>query len=231
MVEQAGSMTEAAWREWDRLVVEATTASPWSTSEPAARYAPDYDLLTSLLTVPVRLGASTQSGLPAKAVDVWLAHELRRCGFAADEVWPRPSVPRVVPREVGLLRKALPKKLSEQLFARIDAGQVRGGVTSADANVLGKAYVKQVDVGMACQVVGVWQVRHEHQSLRSDVERAGGGAQTVFDTVRTGPQPQDAVRHLLQDQHEARECCRIEFVTVVETGEHRAAFGQPALSA
>jgi hypothetical protein len=87
---------QAAWRAFDELVAEAGTASPWRTNTLGEReFVPDYGLLERLLAVPIRLGATTQSGIPAKAVDVWVAHELRRAGFLADEVWPRATPPRV----------------------------------------------------------------------------------------------------------------------------------------
>ena len=41
------------------------------------------------------------------------------------------------------------KKLQTELFERIDAGKVRDGITGANANILGKAYEKQVDVAIA----------------------------------------------------------------------------------
>jgi hypothetical protein len=65
-------------------------------------------------------------------------------------VWPRATVPRVLPREVGLLRTASGvRTATEELFRRIDADTVRGGIASADAKILGKTYEKQVDVAMA----------------------------------------------------------------------------------
>lgn len=144
------SESDAAWAKFDELVASADLTSPWlHTQGEGPRYVPDVDLLEKLLTVPVRLALPTTSGAPAKAVDVWAAHELRRAGFDPDEVWPRPTEPRVLPYEVALLRRVLPKKLSAALFERIDAGKVRGGVTAADAYVLGKAYAKQVDVLIA----------------------------------------------------------------------------------
>jgi hypothetical protein len=114
--------------------------------------APDYQLLERLLAVPIRLGSTTQSGIPAKAVDVWVAHELRRAGFLADEVWPRATPPRVLPHEIALMRNPgsnMTAALSEEIFRRLESGAVRGGIVSNDAYVLGKAYAKQVDVLIA----------------------------------------------------------------------------------
>ncbi|MBX9245505.1 hypothetical protein ICW40_11900 [Actinotalea ferrariae] len=137
---------DLVWREFDALV-EFDRPQPWR-GDPNAderRFEPDLDLLGKLLEVPLRHGVSTQTGLPAKAVDVWLAAELRRAGFEPDEVWPRPMRPRVLPREVALLLADLPQDLRERIAQRITSGSA-GGAVSADASILGRAYYKQVDV-------------------------------------------------------------------------------------
>lgn len=148
---KADGQTARGWDEFDRLVaLHSTDDSPWEEAGSARRYVPEFALLESLLEVPIRLGLKTTTGMPAKAVDVWLAHELRRAGFERDEVWPRATAPRVLPREVALLRGAAGmRKLSTQLFDRIDRRLVGGGITGADAKILGKAYEKQVDVVIA----------------------------------------------------------------------------------
>jgi hypothetical protein len=147
------SHPQVAWRAFDNLVAEAGTASPWRTNALGEReLAPDYGLLERLLAVPIRLGSTTQSGIPAKAVDVWVAHELRRAGFLADEVWPRATPPRVLPHEIALMRHPasnMTATLSQQIFERLESGKVRGGIVANDAYVLGKAYAKQVDVLIA----------------------------------------------------------------------------------
>jgi hypothetical protein len=147
----AQNLSDEAWARFDALVGEAARSNPWDMHTGSLRFRPDYELLSRLLAVPIRLGAGTQSGIPAKAVDVWVAHELRRAGFDADEVWPRATEPRILPREVAMLRDApgVTQRVAAPLFDRIDSGHVRGGVTAANANVLGKAYVKQVDVVIA----------------------------------------------------------------------------------
>jgi hypothetical protein len=148
-----GSRTPRAWREFDHLVAEASTDSPWRTDALGERsFLPDYSLLANLLAVPVRLGSTTQSGMPAKAVDVWVAHELRRAGFLADEVWPRATSPRVLPHEIALMRNResnMTLELSEKIFERLESGKAKGGIVSSDAYVLGKAYAKQIDVLIA----------------------------------------------------------------------------------
>lgn len=147
------SKTREGWIEFDRLVaLRDTEGSPWWSERgiPELHFNPEFDLLEELLAVPIRLGLGTTSGMPAKAVDVWIAHELRRAGFLADEVWPRASTPRVLPREVALLRGVDGMRtISDGLFDRIDRGLVGKGVTGADAKILGKAYEKQVDVVIA----------------------------------------------------------------------------------
>lgn len=144
------SKPEEVWREFDRLVSQAASAPPWIGGAENPAFEPDYGLLQDLLAVPLRHGSTTQSGLPAKAVDVWVAHELRRAGFPFDEVWPRAVPPRVLPREVAMLRQAARvKSVVRDLFSKIDDDKLRAGIASADAKVLGRAYEKQVDVVMA----------------------------------------------------------------------------------
>jgi len=145
------SRTAEGWQEFDRIVSEWPLVSPWTRSgDGRAVFAAQSGLLEELLAVPIRLGLPTQSGMPAKAVDVWVAHELRRAGFLEDEVWPRSTAPRVLPREVAMLRSFKGMlDISKSLFERIDAGRVGGGITGADAKILGKAYEKQVDVVIA----------------------------------------------------------------------------------
>jgi hypothetical protein len=149
------SARSRAWRIFDELVArahrDAAGVSPWAEREGRVRYEPDLALLGRLLAVPVALDASTQSGVPAIALDVWVAYELRRAGFAADEVWPRASAPRVMPREISALLASLPAALREQVSARLVDGKKIAGIVGAEAKVLGKNYVKQVDV-----VISAW---------------------------------------------------------------------------
>lgn len=136
-----------AWAHFDQIVTSPVT-NPWVGRAHGRRFDPDFDVLRRLLSVPVELGLASNTGLPAKAVDVWLSRELRRAGFDPDAVWPRASDPRVVPREVALLVAKLPTKLREQVETRLTEGRA-GPAVSADASVLGKAYFKQVDVVIA----------------------------------------------------------------------------------
>ncbi len=120
---------EDAFTPFDPLLASTELTDPWTHAlgeTPA--YAPDYELLGKLLTIPVRAESLSESGRFARGIDAWLASELRRAGFGLDEVWPRAARPRVLPRD---LRRRI-----EQMPA----------VAPVDASVLGRAYGKQVDV-------------------------------------------------------------------------------------
>ena len=150
------SSKAAGWRLFDQIVADAPfrTENPWRLNDAgAAEYVPDYDTLRLLLAVPLLLRANSQSGVPALALDVWTAYEMRRAGFDPDRVWPRDEVPRVLPGEVTTLMSGLPKGLEAQVRERVATGKVRG-VTLASANLLGKNYVKQVDVVMSSWQTG-----------------------------------------------------------------------------
>ena len=129
-------------------VLRGTPArDPWrhARGEPP-RYEPDAGLLAALLSRPVRLAERSESDRFVPGIDIWLAHELRRAGFGPDEIWPRPERPRVLPREVGLLLDALPRKLADEVAERLSR---MGAVGPVRAKVLGRAYDKQVDVVLA----------------------------------------------------------------------------------
>lgn len=136
--------SDVVWDRFDELVA-GPMPSPWAvTADGTTVFVPDLSLLTELIAVPITAGSKIQSGLHAKAVDVWISRELRRAGFGVDEVWPRPSRPRVLPREVGLLLSSLPEDVRDDVARRMSGNPA--GVVSADASVLGRAYNKQVDV-------------------------------------------------------------------------------------
>lgn len=133
-------MFEAAIRARD------SATNPWQLNSDGRRYAPDYELLQTLLAIPIQAGSGSESGRFANAIDAWVANELRRAGFPPNEVWPRLIKPRVLPREVGLFIDGLPNALKTQVEAQL----VRNAkVAPRDANVLGRAYSKQVDVVIA----------------------------------------------------------------------------------
>ena len=145
---------DRAWALFDRIVDSAPErdSNPWrQEDDEGVRFEPDYDTLCRLLGVPALLQANSQSGVPALALDVWVAYELRRAGFEPDRVWPRAAAPRVLPREVLDFVRALPAKQSRDILERISVKGV-GGATAA--NILGKHYVKQVDVVMSSWATG-----------------------------------------------------------------------------
>jgi hypothetical protein len=150
------NLRDQGWAYFDAIVAAAPLrdANPWRASRrnPAdpPTYEPDYDTLELLLGVPVHLGATSQSGVPALALDVWVAYEFRRAGFDPDRVWPRAEPPRVLPAEVTLFVERLPRRERAALWAYIGRGH--GG--TGTANLLGKNYVKQVDVVMSSWATG-----------------------------------------------------------------------------
>jgi hypothetical protein len=144
------------WRLFDQIVTDAAlrAQNPWrQNADGAVGYVPDYATLCLLLGVPLHLGANSQSGVPALALDVWVAYEMRRAGFAPDSVWPRQQVPRVLPKDVSTLMAGLPRELQARVQDRVGSGKVKG-IASASANLLGKNYVKQVDVVMSSWETG-----------------------------------------------------------------------------
>jgi hypothetical protein len=136
-----------AFAGFDQVLADTPLTDPWSHQHGQTPvYAPNYPLLGRLLTVPVTEGRLSESGRFAKAIDAWLAHELRRAGFGVDEVWPRPTRPRILPRDIAVLLDKLPTKLAAELRPRIERMPAVG---PSDARVLGRAYDKQVDVCIA----------------------------------------------------------------------------------
>lgn len=123
--------------------------NPWIADDSRApTFHPDFETLTRLLAVPLALDASSQSGVPALAIDVWVAYELRRAGLDPDAVWPRAEPPRVVDRDVLKFIRSLPAKDQQPLLDRLGRAHGGNGVAAASANILGKNYLKQVDVLM-----------------------------------------------------------------------------------
>ncbi|MGP4054589.1 hypothetical protein ACTWP6_07160 [Mycobacterium sp. 4D054] len=146
------SAKSLAWPLFDALVEnsEFKTVNPWKAD---GTFAPDYGTLRKLLAVPIMLGAESRSGVPALALDVWVAYELRRAGLDPDAVWPRAEAPRVVDRDVLSFLKSIPKAAGrDELLARLRTGAATGG--AASANIAGKNYFKQVDVIMSSWQTG-----------------------------------------------------------------------------
>ncbi|WP_299169713.1 hypothetical protein [uncultured Arthrobacter sp.] len=148
------STKSQAWALFDRIVEDAAPggdhSNPWERTGPKELvYRPDFPTLKKLLGVPLYLKAATTTGVPALALDVWVSYELRRAGFDQDAVWPRPVHPRIMPRAVASLLAALPAKERAQLEQRLGRTSPMKGVVSSSANILGKNYLKQVDVVMS----------------------------------------------------------------------------------
>lgn len=153
------SATVKAWALYDRIIDRAapggTYSSPWI-GKKRQKYEPDIQVLEDLLGAALAIvpDGKTQSGVAARALDVWIAYELRRAGFDSESVWPRATAPRVVPTPISDLLNALPARDSKPLRDRIEGSNPPSGIVGADANILGKNYVKQVDVVMSAWDTG-----------------------------------------------------------------------------
>lgn len=145
-----------AWVLFDTILDGAAPhgehSNPWRDGE----YVPDITTLEQLLGAALQVvpDGKTQSGVAALALDVWVAYELRRAGFHPDAVWPRAQSPRVVPTSISTLLDALPVRESKPLRERLEGRNPPSGVVGASANVLGKNYIKQVDVVMSAWDTG-----------------------------------------------------------------------------
>ena len=147
------SLKDDSWPLFDYIVAVAAPdgahTDPWKRAEDGSVcFVPDYKVLERLLGVPLYLGATTQSGVPALALDVWLSYELRRAGFASDQIWPRPTHPRILPLAVVKLIESLPNAERSKVTDRLQKKGAIKGVTASSASILGKNYLKQVDVIM-----------------------------------------------------------------------------------
>ncbi|CAN5440812.1 hypothetical protein BH09ACT7_BH09ACT7_14020 [soil metagenome] len=150
----ADSVKATAWAIFDRIVADAAPggvhSNPWRRGDGEQPvFAPDFAVLQRLLGVPLHLNADTNTGVPALALDVWLSYELRRAGFEPDAVWPRATNPRIMPRAIASLLVELPRHERELLQRRLFGKTAMKGVVGSTANILGKNYVKQVDVVMS----------------------------------------------------------------------------------
>lgn len=148
-----------AWLLFDRIVADAAPAgdhsNPWHLVDGQLEYRPDIDTLQRLLAVPLVVpGANVRSGVPALALDVWLSYELRRAGFNPDATWPRGTHPRILPMPIVNLLNSLPQQDRKRLEQRLTRQAAIAGVTSSSASILGKNYLKQVDVIMSDWATG-----------------------------------------------------------------------------
>lgn len=148
-----------AWEIFDHIVEAAAPggehSNPWVPGPDGQPFFhPDYDTLALLLGVPLHLKVGTQTGVPALALDVWLSYELRRAGFGTDQVWPRPFNPRVLPAPVAAFVKSLPTAIRAKAQSHLISNTSIPSVTSSSASILGKNYLKQVDVIITDWVTG-----------------------------------------------------------------------------
>lgn len=159
--------------ELDSILAAADTdGSPWVTTtegegEGARAYQPAYQVLHDLIAVPIAGGHASkqQTGRVAKSLDAYIAHELRRAGFPASAVFPRARQPRVLSPELAETEHSLGVLLAELEAHEAESGKLKPAALrsailkasralsgSADANILGRFYTKQVDV-----VVSDWR--------------------------------------------------------------------------
>lgn len=152
MAESSLPVKPAAWALFDKIVRDAAASrpeSPWRVVGEEPRFEPDFETLATLLKVPQFLDSKSTSGVPALAVDVWVASQFRRAGFASDSVWPRDEVPRVLPGSISRLLDGLGKSDAARLRTLLSTGKTFEGTVAANARILGKNYMKQVDVGIS----------------------------------------------------------------------------------
>jgi hypothetical protein len=136
--------SEDVFSALEPVIAGRPITNPWIISPDGSRtYFADEVLLSMLLSIPVGEGRGSESGRLAKAIDAWVAYELRRAGFPPDEVWPRLTQPRVLPRELAIFIDRLPRNLQMVMRQQLLRNKA---VAPSDARVLGRAYVKQVDV-------------------------------------------------------------------------------------
>lgn len=142
-----------SYRKFEDIIVEywehlgsSSERAPFWTEDGVPRL--ELSLLEALLTRSSLDGDTAQSGGLAKALDMWIAEELRIAGFDGQAVWPRLRKPRVldpsVIRFMGSL-DAQTAKACEKALATF---------ASSSANVMGSTYAKQVDVGLSSWMTG-----------------------------------------------------------------------------
>lgn len=152
-----------SYSKFDEVIASAAIdyeKSPWG---PAGKLDCETGLLEALWARALESARNSAgeieqtSGSFAKAIDCWVAVELRRAGFPPDDVWPRAEMPRVLARELSLLTsiatdldeprksKAYRAKLSRWLATHSKSSKV----APTEARVLGGVYRKQADVLIA----------------------------------------------------------------------------------
>lgn len=197
--------------ELDHILADADTeSSPWASgrgggpNHRSRKYEPDFAMLERLLAVPIEQGhaAKQQSGRLAKSLDAYVAYELRRAGFPDSAVFPRARIPRVFPAEFSEVEECLHKLISELTTHEKETGERLKPATvrkelirlrnalpgSTNAEVLGRFYVKQVDVlvsdwrsGPDVLVSGKSMLSSYRNNLKNRYEEAIGEAYNLRD--------------------------------------------------
>jgi hypothetical protein len=166
---------------FDSHLTSLSSENPW---QPDGSFRSDFPLLQRLLSVAA--GATQRSGLVAGAVDLWAAEELRRAGFHPDEVWPRRTAPRVLPRDVRhFVDDALPSRLRSEVKDRFASSAARRALP-AEAHIMGSVYTKQSDVLIASWSAGVellisskTMLSSYQKNLRNRFEEGYGDAKNI----------------------------------------------------
>ncbi|HMJ73927.1 MAG TPA: hypothetical protein VK471_11255 [Solirubrobacterales bacterium] len=161
-------------------------------------------MLERLLAVPIEQGhaAKQQSGRLAKSLDAYVAYELRRAGFPESAVFPRAQIPRVFPAEFAQLEEHLHELVSAMTTHETKTGErlkpatVRKALVrlrnslpgTSNSEVLGRFYVKQVDVvvsdwrrGPDVLVSGKSMLSSYRNNLKNRYEEAIGEAYNLRD--------------------------------------------------
>jgi len=127
-----------------------TEEAPWSSDGTGnARFHPDVRTLENLLSIPAAQGTDHTSGRLGKALDAWVAHELRRCGFEESEIFPYRCRPRVLPPTLRQAKAIQPISGDQAAKRAIDRDFGR-----ETFEVVGEFYTKQIDVFMGEQSRG-----------------------------------------------------------------------------
>ena len=210
--EQVGSveMSDVLAELDDVLAGADISSSPWKKpnkdgpSDQTCVYRPDYSILQDLIAIPIEQGHASkqQSGRLAKSLDAYVAHELRRAGFPESAVFPRPRRPRVFAAEFAEAERHVDELISAMADyeaksgGRLKPSAVRQAIVrlrnsmpgSVDAHVLGRFYVKQVDVVVAdwrrgpdVLVSGKSMLSSYRNNLKNRYEEAIGEAYNLRD--------------------------------------------------
>ena len=143
--DSCGKYEEEIMGYWEELNSDSPSREYWDENGSPKVELP---LLERLLSRSVKDGDSVRSGGLAKALDMWIAEELRAAGFDGEAVWPRLHAPRVLDPSVLRFICSLNAKTAEACCEELPR------YASSNANIMGSAYRKQVDVGHSSWMTG-----------------------------------------------------------------------------